>query len=390
MQGERPLDIVIAAWHLRNFNVGLGRYARELIAALGRVDQVNRYTVLLPDSHGELSARPNVRYRVVRVPMFKRRVWEQLAPFFGGPCDVLHFPYDSCVSWKRSKFMVTIHDLKPLLVGARPTRRNLNERIESLVVGDRWSKIDHIVTDSACSQRDILAHLPVTADRVSVVFPGVDLARFRPAEAGVAAPERPYILCVAGDDPMKNVETLVDAFALLPAELRAAHDLVLAGDVQKRSVVRERVVAHGLEPQVRFPGLVDDATLVGLYQQARLFVFPSRYEGFGLPVLEAMACGCPVISSDASSLPEVAGDAGLLFNPSNAAELAKAMGRVVNDATLHTSLRARGLERARRFSWDQTARAMVAVYGQVAGRTGHGGRERAHPSPESFDKKGST
>lgn len=368
VQGARPLHIVLAAWHLRNFNVGLGRYAHELIAALGRVDQVNQYTVLMPDSHEGLSARPNVRYRVVRVPIFKRRLWEQLAPWVGGRCDVLHFPYDSCVAWKRSAFMVTIHDLKPLLVGARPTRRNLNERIESLVVGDRWSKIDHIVTVSACSQRDILTHLPVTADRVSVVFPGVDLARFRPPEAAVAPAERPYVFCVAGDDPMKNVETLVDAFALLPAGLRATHDLVLAGDVQKRSVVRERVVAHGLEGQVRFPGLVNDATLVQLYQGASLFVFPSRYEGFGLPVLEAMACGCPVISSQASSLPEVVGDAGLLVDPSDVDGLARTMSEVLQDATRATGLRARGLAQAARFSWDRTARDMVAVYTRVAGQ----------------------
>lgn len=368
VQGARPLSIVIAAWHLRNFNVGLGRYARELIAALGRVDQVNRYTVLMPNSQEEFCVRPNVRYRTVRLPFFKRRVWEQLAPLFGGVCDVLHFPYDSCVSWKRSKFMVTIHDLKPLVVGPRPIRRNLNERIESLVVGDRWSKIDYIATDSACSQRDIVTHLPVSADRVSVVFPGVDLSLFRPPETAAAPPERPYIFCVAGDDPMKNVESLVNAFARMPAGLRARYDLVLAGDVQKRPVVRERVRAHRLEGQVRFPGLVTDAALVRLYQAASLFVFPSRYEGFGLPVLEAMACGCPVISSHASSLPEVVGDAGLLVDPSDVDGLARTMSEVLQDASRSAGLRARGLAQAARFSWDRTARDMVAVYTRVAGR----------------------
>ncbi len=368
VHGARPLHIVIAAWHLRNFNVGLGRYARELIAALGRVDQINHYTVLMPDSHEEFLVRPNVRFRTVRLPIFKRRMWEQLAPLFGGACDILHFPYDSCVSWKRSAFMVTIHDLKPLVVGARPRRRNLNERIESLFVGDRWSKIDYVVTDSACSQRDILAYLPVSAGRVSVVFPGVDLARFCPPEPAAAPPERPFVFCVAGDDPMKNVEMLVDAFARMPTSLQARYDLVLAGDVQKRPVVRERVRAHGLEGQVRFPGLVNDAALVELYQAASLFVFPSRYEGFGLPVLEAMACGCPVISSHASSLPEVVGDAGLLVDPSDVDGLARTMSEVLQDATRSAELRARGLAQAGRFSWDRTARDMVALYTRVAGQ----------------------
>ncbi len=362
------MKIVIAAWHLRNFNVGLGRYARELIEALGRVDQANEYVVLVPDTSAELTPRPNMRYRRVCVPLFKRRVWEQLAPLMGGTCDILHFPYDSCVAWKRSKFVVTIHDLKPLVVGGKARRRNLNERIESLLVGNRWSIIDHIVTDSHWSERDILTHLPVGPDRVSVVYPGVETEHFCPAlDHMLGATSRPFVLCVAGDDPMKNVEALVDAFAGLPLSVRAGHELVLAGDVQKRAGVRQRIAAHGLEGQVRFPGIIDDAALVLLYQQARLFVFPSRYEGFGLPVLEAMACGCPVISSNASSLPEVVGEAGLLVDPMDVASLSSAMTRVLTDPGLSGALRERGLAQAQRFSWDRTAREMVQVYARVGG-----------------------
>ncbi len=360
------MKIVIAAWHLRHFNVGLGRYARELIEALGRVDARNEYVVLMPDAQGTFTPRANMRYRTIRIPLFKRRVWEQLAPAFGGRCDVLHFPYDSCVAWKRGRFVVTIHDLKPLVVGSGPKGRNLNELIERAVVGDRWSKIDHVVTDSRWSERDILAHLPIAGNRVSVVYPGVDTDRFRPWEpVETEATGRPYVLSVAGNDPMKNVETLVDAFARLPERIRASHDLVLAGDVRKRAQVQARIAAHRLEEQIRCPGVVGDATLVGLYQRARLFVFPSRYEGFGLPVLEAMACGCPVVSSDASSLPEVVGDAGVLVDPSDVDRLSMVMGEVLEDPVARASLRSKGLAQVRRFTWDRAARDMVEVYARV-------------------------
>ncbi|MFO0773139.1 MAG: glycosyltransferase family 1 protein [Nitrospiraceae bacterium] len=366
------MKVVIAAWHVRDFNVGLGRYARELIEGLGRVDHSTQYTVLLPVGAEGFTPRPNIRFRTVRLPFGKRRVWEQLVPWTGGVCDLLHLPYDSCLAWPRSPVLVTIHDVKPLIFGTPTRRRNLHERLESWAVGDRWAKIDHVVTISQCSRRDILAHCPVQPDRVSVVYAGVDTARFTPYSGADSPhahrPQRPYVLCVAGDDPAKNVETLVDAFAQLPPALREAHELVLVGDVQKRQVVRQRVAQHRLEAQVCWMGLVDDATLIGLYRGARVFAFPSRYEGFGLPPLEAMACGCPVVSSQASSLPEVVGDAGLMVDPSDVPALAQALTRVLTDDALREMLVARGAARVQEFTWDRAASEMAALYGRLAKR----------------------
>ena len=175
------------------------------------------------------------------------------------------------------------------------------------------------------------------------------------------------MLCVAGADPTKNVEALVDAFARLPVPLREQHDLVLVGDFRRRPELRDQVRRAGLEPQTVFTGVVDDDRLITWYQKATLFVFPSRYEGFGLPVLEAMACGCPVISSNASSLPEVAGDAAMLVDPSDVNRMATAMASVLSDGDLRHDLAQRGLAQASRFSWDRTAREMTAVYRRVAG-----------------------
>jgi glycosyltransferase involved in cell wall biosynthesis len=371
------MKIIIAAWHLKDFNVGIGRYTRGLIEALGRVDQENEYEILMPHDAYRFPLRPNMRYRVIRFPVFKRRFWEQAAPLCVGPCDVLHLPYDSCVAWKRGKLVTTIHDVKPLLFDSLRPKRTLRRTLEQALVGDKWRKIDHVLTDSECSRRDIVRLLGVPEKRLSVVYPGIDVDQFRPA--GASPPHlhlspcggegwmsgRPYVLCVAGADPTKNVETLVEAFAQLSPPVREAHDLVLVGDFRRRDDLRDLVARVGLEKQTVFTGVVNDDRLIGLYQRAALFVFPSRYEGFGLPVLEAMACGCPVISSNASSLPEVAGDAAILLDPEDVSGFARNMETVVTDPGLRDDLRRKGLAQAGRFPWDRTARETIAVYKKV-------------------------
>jgi glycosyltransferase involved in cell wall biosynthesis len=365
------MKIVIAAWHLKDPNVGLGRYCRALIETLGWVDQQNHYEVLIPDRAVRFPERRHMRYRYIRFPLFKRRVWEQMAPLLAGPHDVLHFPHDSRIGWKRGKFIVTIHDVKPLLFDRLRSRSNLNRVIEKALIGDRLDKVDHVLTVSESSRRDIIEHLKVPEARVTVVYQGIDFVRFRPAVDGVGersvARGRPYVLSVAGADPTKNVGTLIDAFARLPHAIRGRHDLVLVGDSRRRGDVHKKVADLGLDKQTVFTGVVNDERLIALYQQAMLFVFPSLYEGFGLPVLEAMACGCPVICSNASSLPEVAGDAAILLPPKDVEGLSQHMAQALEDPDLLGTLRTRGLAQAARFSWERTARETIAVYTRVAG-----------------------
>ena len=360
------MKIVIAAWHLRDSNVGLGRYAKGLIETLGRVDTTNQYEILMPDDASKFPVTENIRYHVIRIPFFRRRMWEQIAPNLVGPYDVLHFPYDSCVAWKRGKLIVTIHDVKPLLFGSNNRKRNLNTMIESIVIPKQNMQVDHVVTVSQWSKRDITRHLHLPQDHVSVVSPGVDRIHFRPLDAEKRVrSKKPYVLSVAGSDPTKNVETLVEAFAKLPTQIRESHNLVLAGDLRKVSEVHARVRQLNLQSQTVFPGIVAEDQLVALYQNAAVFVFPSRYEGFGLPVLEAMACGCPVISSNAASLPEVFGDAALSADPTDAAAFANHMVRVLTDIGFREELSRNGLTRASQFSWEHTAREMVKVYTKV-------------------------
>ncbi len=360
------MKIVIAAWHLKDFNVGIGRYCRGLISALGHVDKENEYHVLMPEAISQLPRFDNVHYHVIRLPLFKRRVWEQVAPQLVGRYDVLHFPYDSSVVWKRGKFVITIHDVKPLIFRALRPRRGLRSCVERLLIPDRQKQADHVLTVSECSRRDIMERLCFPGERISVVYPGIDRDQFKPDGIASSRPNsRPYILCVAGSDPTKNVEALLDAFAQLPCELREAHDVMLVGDLRRRQDVRDRVGQLGIVAQTKFANVVNDAQLVSLYQHARAFVFPSRYEGFGFPVLEAMACGCPVITSNISSLPEVVGDAALLADPSDSNGIARHLEQVLADEGLRRRLREKGLIRAAQFSWERTARETLRVYARV-------------------------
>ena len=138
--------------------------------------------------------------------------------------------------------------------------------------------------------------------------------------------------------------------------------MVLVGDLRRRQDVRDRVAQRGIVAQTKFVYVVDDIELVSLYQHARAFVFPSRYEGFGFPVLEAMACGCPVVTSNVSSLPEVVGDAALLADPSDSGGFARHLEQVLVDEELRRKLREKGLVRAAQFSWERTARETLRVY----------------------------
>ncbi len=366
------MKVAIAAWHLKDRNVGLGRYCQGLMHALGEVDPGNEYEILSPVVPSRLPTSPNIRIRKVAFPLLKRRFWEQAVPLVASRHDVLHFPYDATIAYKRSPTIVTIHDVKPLIFEELRPNRGLGGLVLQALIRDEWSRIDHVITDSECSRRDLIERAGVPEHRMTVVYPGIDTTVFRPPDAGegagAAASKRPYVLCVSGGDPTKNLVTLIDAFAALPSSVRDEHDLILAGDLRRREDLRARVAERGIAGQTCFAGLISDERLVDLYRGASLFVFPSRYEGFGLPVLEAMACGCPVVCSNAASLPEVVGDASLLVDPSNTEGFTRGMLAMLSDREAAEKFRHRGLSRAARFSWQETARQTVRVYARVGGQ----------------------
>jgi glycosyltransferase involved in cell wall biosynthesis len=267
--------------------------------------------------------------------------------------------------------VITVYDLSALLFPEYHTARNreLQERKHRFV----HEEADVVIAISEATKRDVVTHLNVPAERVEVVYGGVDAA-MRPIEEpeAVARALAPlgldpggYILHVGTIEPRKNLVRLVEAYSLArEASPSAFPRLALVGakgwDFEG---VFERVDALGLQDQVLFTKRVGRSLLPFVYNGAVLFVYPSVYEGFGLPILEAMACGLPVIASRTSSLPEIVGHAGVLIDPLDVEELARAIVDLLSDEGRRLELREAGLARARQFSWQRAARETLAVYG---------------------------
>jgi alpha-1,3-rhamnosyl/mannosyltransferase len=235
----------------------------------------------------------------------------------------------------------------------------------------KLSKVEAIITISEFSKKEIINLLGLSPAKIYVTYLGVD-QKFMPGEKGMEGLPKEYVLFLGNLEPRKNLETLLRAYQSLPGNLRERYPMVIAGasgwhtqELKKALHLiqdREKPILTGYVPQQLLPDL---------YRGASLFVYPSFYEGFGLPVLEAMACGIPVVASNTSSLPEVVGETGILINPYDADELRDAIGKVLEDPGQRKEMSERGLERAKLFSWDKCARETLSVYQEVLGRECH-------------------
>jgi len=282
--------------------------------------------------------------------------------------EVYHSPLFVCPLVKACKYIVTLHDVIPLAAPehCQPEFQRFFEQMAYPCL----SLADRVVTVSEFSRRDILRHLSLPEEKV-VVVPECAGAEFRPAREGESfervlgqcGVERPFVLYVGSIERRKNVDGLLAAYAKLPPALRARLLLVIVGRDQTAGLsVAELTKKFGIAENVVLAGYLPDDDLAVLYRAARMFVFPSRYEGFGLPVLEAMASGVPVITSNVTSLPEVAGDAATLVDPDDADGLAAAMQQLHEDEALRAGLIERGLRRAVEFSPEAMTKRMTAVY----------------------------
>ncbi|GIW11605.1 MAG: hypothetical protein KatS3mg061_2662 [Dehalococcoidia bacterium] len=291
---------------------------------------------------------------------------------WSAPCDLFHATEHLLPPLRRTRSVLTVHDL---IFRFFPEHHlPLNRWYLTLMMPRFLRAADAIIAVSEQTRRDLSALYGVAPERVWVIPEGVN-PRFRPPDhpAAITAlrerlglPER-FILYLGTIEPRKNLLTLLEAYRALVAAGETA-DLVIAG---RRgwlfAPVFARVRELGLEQRVHFTGWVAEEDLPFLLAAAQVFAFPSEYEGFGLPPLEAMAVGTPVVAANAAALPEVVGDAGLLVPPRDVAALAAALQRVLSDEELARTLRARGLARARRFSWEKAALETLAVYRAVVG-----------------------
>jgi|YNPBryBLVA2012_1023415.scaffolds.fasta_scaffold00112_13 glycosyltransferase involved in cell wall biosynthesis len=379
-----PLKIVMDARRLRDF--GIGSYIRNLVHALAQVDPENRYVlVAAPEGAEELAGLPpnfsTVLYRRPDTSLLNQAAFPLFLRRFSA--DLYHLPLNVVAHFMPRPYVVTIHDMSSLLFPAAPERwRSL--RLYRFRRG--LLRAARVIAVSGATRRDVETVLGVPAERIRQIYDAPDPRFLRDSAAHCEAAradrrrvlERyqvnyPYVLYAGAIRPQKNVPRLVEAFAVLRGDLenhpvyKDLRLIIIGDEIARYPAVRHAVIKTRVEHVVRFLGFLPFETLRVFYQSAAVFAFPSLYEGFGLPPLEAMACGTPVVTSNLSSLPEVTGEAAVLVNPENVFDIARGLREALLNEALRRELIRRGMQQARRFSWEATARQVLEVYREVAG-----------------------
>lgn len=354
---------------------GIGRYTRHLVQHLGEFAGEDELSLFCFDfsRRGLDFEAPRTRIQAVRwcPGRIAQQAWKRLhwPPYnwFAGPADLYHFPNFVIPPLTRGGSIVTIHDMSFIRHPEFAEPKNL--RYLSATIRRTAHKADAIVTDSKFSAMEIQDLLGIPAGRVFPIHLGVAPECRPPSPDDIANTrrildlDRPYLLTVGTIEPRKNLPLLVEAFEQLKD---FDGDLVVAGMTGwKFEPILDRIKTSSAASRIRLLSYVPDGELPGLYAGAAVFAIPSVYEGFGLPPLEAMACGTPVVSSRGGSLPEVLGDAAILVEEFNAGAWATALQSLLSDAALRTRLVAAGLRHAAQFTWRETARQTWNVYRQV-------------------------
>ena len=363
---------------------GSAQYMLHLLDALARLDQQNEY-ILLGPKPAEQTVEYSFPYQVHPVPDFVARdeniekvIWEQLiAPNAAhhAAVDLYHVPYFAPPLFPRTPTVVTIHDVIPLRLPAYQLGGKVKAYMK--LVSYAAHRATMIITVSQHAKKDMVDALKIPPERIRVIYeaagdeyhPIADPEILATARARYGISER-YIFYLGGLDQRKNVLQLIRAFSHLYHQLGDPDlQLVISGnpDKQKGQLFPDpRPVAAdlGMDSQIVYR-FIEDEDKPAIYSGASLFVFPSLYEGFGLPPLEAMGCGAPVVCSNRTSLPEVVGDAAISVDPEDTRALTEAMHQILTNSTLQADLRARSLRQAAQFSWDKTAQETLAVYHEV-------------------------
>jgi len=364
------MRIVINAWFWDSPITGSGQYVRRLVEQLSAMEGVE-VTLVRAERRsqkvgsGLCSQFYKLWFEQVRFPLISARLG----------ADIAHVPYWASPLVTPAPTVVTIHDLIPLLL--REYRGSLPVRLYTALVSLTARRAALILTDSQASRKDIITRLRLPPERVRTIYLGVG-EQYTPVpfpddqaiRAHYGLPER-YVLYLGGFDVRKNVTTLLRAYHLAAPVVGRSCPLVIVGRLPARDTPfvpdpRRLAQEEGVDTRlVCFVDFADELAKPALYRGAVAFAFPSRYEGFGLPPLEALACGVPVVGSNTSSIPEIVGDAGVLLSPDDAEGMARAMIQMVTDADLRAELSRRALVQAARFSWARTARETLAAYQEV-------------------------
>jgi glycosyltransferase involved in cell wall biosynthesis len=375
---------------------GVGTYIRNVVRTLGRLDRENKYLLIGPPAKVEEIGALPPNFHAVPLQQPERSLkgwWEFRAVLQRLNCDLLHVP--NVFSVPRAlpcPYVMTVHDMLEHMSLGRE-RNSLWRSVHFQLTRQVLRSAARIFAVSNFTKAEMEKLFGIPPERIEVVYNAID-ERFLHGHASAADRELiakryqvtyPFLLYAGRVSAHKNVVRMIEAFSALKGELEkegAFPDLkliIIGDDLSGNPDLRRTVVRSGVQNDVRFLGFVPIEVLRIFYDSAKIFVFPSLYEGFGLPPLEAMAHGTPVVTSNVSSLPEVVGDAAVLVNPENVFEIMRALRRVLLDQGLRERMKERSYLQAEKFSWEKSVRRILEVYRQVGGAAGSG----EQPNPRS-------
>ncbi|MCA0453058.1 MAG: glycosyltransferase family 4 protein [Chloroflexi bacterium] len=356
---------------------GIGRYVRELVSALAKVDQDTNYSLFVAGVNGDLppQAGRNFVWKPTHItPKWFARIWHRArvpipVQWFVGSVDLFHAtdfvlpPTSPAIPT-----VLTVHDLSYVHVpeSASPALKKYLD----VVVPRSIQHSTFILADSEATRNDIVSLYGTSPEKVCVLLSGVSSVFKQINDTDLSMTTRrkynlddfQFIFTVGTVQPRKNYTRLIEALGILHSHGIKIHLVISGGKGWLDNPIYETIAQRHMEEYVHFIGFADDADLPVLYNMAACLAFPSLYEGFGLPILEAMACGAPVVTSNVSSLPEVAGDAGLLVDPYDVDALANALQSLIQDEPLRQQLIEKGLERVKEFTWEKSARQLLGIY----------------------------
>ncbi|MFA6227991.1 MAG: glycosyltransferase family 1 protein [Patescibacteria group bacterium] len=373
------MKILIDARLYGTKHAGIGRYTQELIKNLETADKENQYVILLQRQNYDEYQPQNPNFKKYRADFKVYGFFEQiLLPFliYSHRPDLVHFPHFNVPLFFFGRYIVTIHDL---IVSHYPSSRattlhplmyNFKLLAYQLVISRAAKRAGKIIAVSRYTKDDLVRLLKIRPEKIAVIYEGTDLPRLSPVSCPLLFErlgiKQNFLLYVGSAYPHKNLEKLIEAFEIVLRQ-QADWQLVLAG---KESFFYERLsegIKKELKGKVILPGYLTDEELVCLYAKARLYVFPSLMEGFGLPPLEAQSYGLPVVSANSSCLPEILADSAVYFDPKNSQDMADKIVSVLTDADRRKQLADKGQENSKRFSWEKMAKEVIGLYNSIIG-----------------------
>lgn len=353
---------------------GIGTYTDRILTYMVKNHKENFYHIYWSGNKYQSFDKENTK--IVLASKKQHRFFEQY--YFpqnlrDESIDIYHVPQNGIGISENicCKKVITVHDLIPYIlpetVGPSYLTKFLKEMPRII------NTADAIITVSECSKKDILKFFPIDADKIFVTPLAAD-DKYKPIDKELSKNKvylkynikKPFILYIGGFSPRKNVASLIKAFSMVHKNLDKDYDLVIVGsDRDDSQKLKDYCCQLNIDGSTKFTGFINNSMMPFFYNASDLFVYPSLYEGFGLPPLEAMSCGTPVITSDTSSIPEVTGDSAILIEPGDTESLMYSIEAILNEKTIWNELNLKGLERSKKFSWKKTAQNTVKIYEKI-------------------------